>query len=700
MMIGGDGGMLYFNILYHVWYGDGLTLSNLNYPDPECILMTASQASVSVTIRSLSHIFPNIASYTIGIVHVLFMAAIIVQNICLYFLLRKLEIRPWMSVLFALCIGSLAPQLVRIGYGHFGLSYPFLIPMTFLWLLNDIQKNYKWTILFFAVLMFLGFNNPYLLFFSGLLILVYSFFGFLIRKEKQYILKACLGIVALLVLYSVVSVTDPFDDRIGQQWGHFYYASTLKGIFYDHYSLLFKWLKPVFNISSGRSETYATISLTSVFLFIISLILLAFRQMRRELTKFSIPLKVMVLSGVLIFIYSSAFFGWPFWQAIAGEIKPLTMIKSSGRLSWVAYYVLSIVSVILFSKIWHLLSHSKFQKALLILPLFWLYECGHFLDHFVRVNHFQNTLSKDTLATYISPMEDEVSFDEYQALLTIPVIQSWMDNLVVPAEWTTEVHAQSISLAKELPWVNSRLSRAPVKRSLQNVQLTAHPLIERSLPKRFISDQPILLVKGSSHTDLSVGEQALIKKADHVYHSDQVDLYRIFPNDFNHSSWQDSLSAMCVDSLPWHRQLSFDLSGDSKCGFYSDAGKLLDSKFEKIMEVAVPKGAGGAYELSFWNFVNIEQYGMPNYNVVLTNDSGKEIYREYIDSRNYIDNQNGWLRTSKHVQLEEGQVLSLEGRGRYPMCMDELLLRPLKDTPICKPKASGVISLNNYFIEN
>lgn len=702
MMVGGDGGMLYFNILYHAWYGDGLTLGNLNYLDPECILMTASQASVATSIRTLSKIFPGIAHYSIGIVHVLFMMAILVQNICLYLVLRKMNIRTWMSVVFALCIGSLAPQLVRIGYGHFGLSYPFLIPMTFLWLMSDLtlKSNYKWTMLFFLVLMFLGFNNPYLMFFAGLLILVFSFFGLIVSRKKQFILKAGFGLVGLAVLYTVISLTDPFDDRIGQQWGHFYYASKLKGVFYDQYSILFKWLQPIIEVQPGRSETYATISLASIILLLIALFSAAFRQSKFALSEMSFHLKMMLLSASVIFLYSSAFFRLPLWEEFAAGIKPLTMIKSSGRLSWIAYYVLSISAVVVFSKLWQLLAHNKFQKLLLVLPLFWIYECGHYLDHFVKVKHYENSLTEDNLSKYTRSMDEVVDFKDYQALLTIPVIQSWMDNLLVPSEWTTEIHAQSISLAKELPWINSRLSRAPVGRSLQNVQLTAHPLIERTLINRLNQNAPILLVKGNTHTELSIGENALLKKADHVFHSDQVDLYRIMPVDFNHYDWRDNLLSQCMDSLPWHKYLSFDHDASNQCGFFSDNGKLLSKEFEKIMEVEIPEGATGFYELSFWNFVNIEKHGMPNYNVILKNQTGKEIYRDYIDSRTFIDNQNGWLRTSKHLELVAGQILTLEGRGRYPMCMDELLLRPLDKPSICIPKSQDVISLNNYFINN
>jgi len=484
MMIGGDGGMLYFNMLHYVWYGEGLSLTNMNYLDPECVLMTASQASVSILLKMMSSVVPAIDNYVVGIVHVIFMLAIVLQNLCLYLVLRKVKITPWMAALLTLCLGLLAPQLVRISYGHFGLSYPFILPLTILWLLFDRKdKWYKWlTAAYLFSILFFGFNNPYILFISVTLALSYSLIGWLLTRRRSHLEKIGWSLLIVMIVYGTIFLNDPYDDRIGQQWGHFYFASTLNGIFYDQYSLLYKGLSIISEMEPGRSETYATVSLASLLIVVLSV---AVALSRGKFIKAwqTIPdyFKLLVLSSILVFVYASAFFKWSLWSSLIGEFKPLTMIKASGRLSWIVYYAFSITAAYLFYQLWRYRGWQKWKPLLLLFPLLWLFEGFTYVKDHVKAAHYDDPFNRQHLMSYRADMASDVDFDDYQAILTIPVFQSWNDNLLVESEWTTQLHAQSISLASDLPWINSRLSRAPVGRSLQNVQLTSHPLIKRDL---------------------------------------------------------------------------------------------------------------------------------------------------------------------------------------------------------------------------
>ncbi|MFT4567444.1 MAG: hypothetical protein ACI9FN_002411, partial [Saprospiraceae bacterium] len=100
-MVGGDGNVIYYNIFYHTLYGYGATLSSMNYPAPESILMTDAQSIIAMSLNKLNIVFPWISGHVLGIVHVILMFGIWLQYIILYKVIKRLDAPLWIAILFS-----------------------------------------------------------------------------------------------------------------------------------------------------------------------------------------------------------------------------------------------------------------------------------------------------------------------------------------------------------------------------------------------------------------------------------------------------------------------------------------------------------------------------------------------------------------------------------------------------------------------
>lgn len=699
-MVGGDGNVIYYNIFYHTMYGRGVTLSSMNYPDPEFILMTDAQGMIAMTLNTIKGLIPSLPNMIIGIVHVIIMVGMWVQYLVLYRIIRKLSAPSWMAVLFALCIGTLAPQLIRIQYGHFGLAYPFIIPMTILWLWRDRHRagSGLFTFGFIIATLFFGLNNPYLLVSVALLLMSYGFMQILQSGWRKKIpwSEMGLGCILLIILWAITHYNDPFVDRIQYQWGHFYYASTIEGILIGKYSLLNKIMASVGILYEGQPEARASISFTSIIIFVIGgAYAMRSITMRQEIS-WRRPMTALLGAGCLVFLYSSAWFGHNWWQGLVGNCGIITMIKASGRLSWILYYALSIGSIsVLLTVIKRL--PSRFGTMLVCgLGCIWIIEGYVYISRHARVSLFTNHYALSHSEGYMKAKRDSIDFALYQALYAIPGFQSWNDNIIVQGDWATELHAMAISSGCGIPLIQSRLSRAPVGRSLLNIQLSSDPLIYKHLADQLDHCKPILLLKMHDSPTLTIGEEDLIQRAHQIYSDDQLALWEIWPQQLNHAQIIEETLCNC-DFDHWYYYNGME-EQPGVCTRLGTGGKLIDKQWEILDRITIPDSISGSYELSIWSKVNVIYAGMPTFESIINDAQGNQKSIRYHDARQGTNIQDGWIQTQIVVDISGGDQVILRGKGNRAMCVDELLLRP-HNILVCAPCKSNIIAINNIRLE-
>jgi len=158
---GGDAAFLYFNTIFHTWYGQGWTLSNMNYPVHESILMTDAQAAVSYVLNKLNGI-KYVREHVDGIIHSFHYFCITLAAVFSYLTLRKLSVNRWIAIAFAILIVFLSPQLLRLRAGHIGLAYPVLFTAVIYAVVSfKMEPKLRYGVLLFTILLFFGINNIY-----------------------------------------------------------------------------------------------------------------------------------------------------------------------------------------------------------------------------------------------------------------------------------------------------------------------------------------------------------------------------------------------------------------------------------------------------------------------------------------------------------------------------------------------------------
>ena len=159
---GGDALTLYYNVAYHACYGSGTHLSSMAYPDGELIFLTDAQGSLGLLLTWLRKLGIPVCDYSVGIVNALGVWGYVLAAVFLYYLFLSIPMPIWRAALFGALVAAMAPHLHRL-VGHHGLAHTFLLPLTLLWLVRKFNlKNWEWRdLLFFAVLVFFTFNNPY-----------------------------------------------------------------------------------------------------------------------------------------------------------------------------------------------------------------------------------------------------------------------------------------------------------------------------------------------------------------------------------------------------------------------------------------------------------------------------------------------------------------------------------------------------------
>ena len=699
-MVGGDGNVIYYNIFYHALYGSGSTLSSMNYPDPECILMTDAQGMIAMVLNKLNTIFPWVSRHILGIVHVILMLGIWLQYIVLYKILKHLDAPIWIAILFSLCIGTLSPQLVRISYGHIGLGYPFLIPLAILWLWNSRRNQLKdsVTICFVGLTLFFGFNNPYLLVSVSILLLCYGGVELLQNRfqNTKGVVPLVFGFGLLVSLFVITAWLNPYEDRISHQWGHFYFASTLEGILWGKYSLLNKLIANVGLPYDGRSEARATISLISLIVSIAGGAFAIKELMRGKKIDWRHPVIKLALAAGISFLYASAFLKSKWWYWLISDYGAITMVKATGRLSWISYYALSILSVFIILKFYKKLPKLLSNILIIMLGGIWLIEGYVYINQHCKLTFFENHFAIPHLKGYISKKKETIDFSKYQAIYALPVFQTWNDNIQTEGDWPTEVHSIAMSSATGLPLINSKLSRAPVGRSLENIQMSSDPLIYKTLPQKLDQKRPILLLKMKSSTELTLGEQYLLDQSKEMYSDEQLSLYELWPQNINIPHTKENALSNCNNNS-WFYYNNMDQK-NNQCGKIGIGGRLIEDEWHEIDKIQIPDTVSGQYELSIWSKVNIEKAGMPFFEIYHFDITGTQKSYNHHDSRNSKNTQDGWSQFQVVLTFDPQDQIILKARGNYPMCVDELLLRPMFIGNTCIQQLDSSWLINNLYV--
>ena len=680
-VFGGDGLTLYYDIAYHICHGHGDRLTNMNYPYGEMVYLTDAQGAISTLLQWNNRNIFDICDCAVGAIHLINSILILICAVVIYYLLRAYNVSKLISVIFSVSITLLSPQMIRIS-GHFGLAYPFLIPLAMLWI-NRKWVNQKWEIrdfLFLLLLIFFTFNNPYIGIGAIGLILASSIF-FLFTKNYKLVSKlVIIGIIAILIPTLYFKFFDTVTDRIRQQWGYFFYQASIDGLYAPNGSLMYQFYKKFFNFEhKPQIESWINLGMVTILLLFIFAAIKLFRLDKKKILKFDKPLIFITLGSIIMYAFAAGWFFLPFSETMIEEkFGSLLMFKAVARLAWPVYFGLSVFAAVFFYELTKERCKCCLYIPLVVFILMNLWEIHDYIvptfDNKYHANFFSksnNEQIKDLLKA------GNVDIDQYQALLCIPKQMFWSDNQLSDINFNCQFYSNRISLATGIPLINSMLSRVSVGQSSEAIELISNPLIEKSLPKKFPNQKDILLLLGAEHLPLTEGEIFLTEISDTILKNEHFTLFRLPLNKLNDNKYiKEAKNTPETDKSKNNIIYNGFNDNNSNIKYFGNGAKVMEKGEHIVFEGTINDPTDSIYQFSCWTHIDNEKYGMGDFRLMIINEKNETLYDKNIETRRSSDIHDDWIRSEDTFKYQKGQKIKLLFNCNRTLTLDELLIRP------------------------
>ncbi|HNB81472.1 MAG TPA: hypothetical protein PLP14_05190, partial [Chitinophagaceae bacterium] len=513
-----DGKQICFNFMYHLKYGHGFTLSNQNYPFYEFICMTDAQAAVSVICHFIQEHIMNIEPWAMGIFNGFILYTLPFCSLFLYGIFRELAMGRLFSVVFALLICFLSPQMLRLTNGHYGLAYLFVIPAIYFFLLKMVRSGHAgfYFLMVIGTGMCIGINNGHLALAAGIQILSFALvYLFLFRTDSGY--KKWLPLLSFIVLMSFffffIHSMDSASDRELHPWGFFTFYSQLSSYFLPTYGFFYNKLHSFFPASAFEIEGEGTAYLGTLALLLPVFILLriAFRTIRYHSLRWPYRnnmVLVFLISLLPVMLYSMALpFRWGL-ESWVYRIPFLGQFRVPGRFSWIVYYAFGIVlGYTLYILIRWLRRKHRVFPFLLWIPILLFYgtdivSASRFVMRFSSgENHFPSNPFLEKQEWKKDLQQHAIDTQHVQCILGLPVFNAWSSKFGIDTDPDSLVTRMvMISTETGLPWMNAKLSRIAVSPLMQSTQMGSHPVIVKEILQHLPSRKKIVLIHLNSYS--------------------------------------------------------------------------------------------------------------------------------------------------------------------------------------------------------
>jgi len=694
----GDPLVTIYDMVYHVRHDNSTTFEGMNYPQGEYIFMTDALGSFATVFRWVDNYIYDIDPYISGIVFSLIFLLIGLCGTFIFMILRTSGVTTIVALALSPLITLLSPQMVRI-IGHLSLSFPFVIPMVMLWLLRKykIPRIEIWDAVFALVTFFFFMNNAYVGFIMCMFAGVTGFILFLkslkqVEYRKSSIVMMSTPVIITLIVFVLLKVNDPYNDRLEEQWGFFYYHTRWHSFFYPKYSLVASWI-PEFQNGDKRSiEWTNNLGLVPIFM-IVSLGIYSLRSKIMKTGKRLVPkdkmMSCFLWAAFLMFLYAANTTIFPIKDLIESKMDILLMFKASGRFSWPMYFVVALFSAKIIQSWVNKLEEKKAYLSLIMIPIFLFYgfETNHYLDQRFTNKSSANYLTSPESDVTAKMLEDaEINKDNYQAMILLPLFVGWNEKMKIGVFNLTEKGGLSVSAITGIPMINGRLSRNSTSKTLQAVQIASNSLIKKEVLDLMPNNKPILLIQGKNSDDrLTQSELDIRSLATKVFEADDYVGYKVSLDaiDAYHQKMKQEATErydMSKDSLT--SPLYIDHFDDKKTpvSLFGQGAFLSKKGKQKILDLKQNFNTEDTLRMTIWSEITHKKYGMPEY-ILTVKGPEKHYYKNVIFSRIHKEIYKNWIRSEVLFPVPKGENhIELVMRGNQPFYLDELQLSYARDT--------------------
>jgi hypothetical protein len=728
---GGDGMQSYINMEYHIRFDTSyMRCNSMNYPYGEHVFFTNNQPLISNTVKFISQHIVDSSDYTLGILNFLMLFFLVITPVILYVVFTDVGVGRVVSILAAIGITYLSPQIDRFG-GHFNLSYVCAIPWMILLLMRFFKKPSGWLSLVIFLTMMAGALTHFYLYGFFAVLMIFFYIAYMVKEEPVFpnkIIPVAHLFVQLILPFLILQafyLSDHVTDRPSYPWGFLYYRAYPQSIFLPLSRPYGQFLHKFVNTGFIDWEGYAFVGMVA-FIGTAFFLLRATRNViNRQYGHIwqvasNRQLNILFWASFAGLLYS---FGIPFILGMGWLVDllgPIRQMRGIARFSWLFFYVMNIITIYWLWNWWKdpgakLLKTLVIAAALLMLLTDAYYNVRH------RGKSLENIFPILTDRTLTQPGNQwikRIDLSRYQAMIPLPYFHIGSENIWL--DGGCDIVTQSFMAIKNsgLPSMGAMLSRTSVSQTVANVSLMLDPACNTVNMARFPSQKPFLLMAARCD-QLSEHEKQLINHARWIDSSGVFDIYELPFMAFYDIA--DSISAAAIEEyrtlkLYKHNGLQ---STDSALTF-----RYVD--FDNLSTKFTPKGTGCfegkaknkniiftgqlpaadtslLYNVSFWmNNVKTDLY--PRTRAMLTE----------TDAKGNVINSVSFQISKQFVMIHDNQVLveytfkisdpagvitlSLQNKTlrNKKLQIDNLLLRPEKSNVYLATKV-GLWKNNRYY---
>jgi hypothetical protein len=607
----GDGMKNYYTYVYYINNNiSNKEFEGMNYPYMENVMYTDCHPFLAFVLKQINRIFPHISNYSVGILNTIMLLSIVLTAYILFFIFIKLKVDSLLSVLGAVAITVLSPQILRIT-GHYALSYSFAIPLTIYILLFDEYKN-KVLLILISVILLSFFTHAYLGMIESLLVFVYAFIALFFQNilkrnynNLKYLKLLIASIVPIIIFYFFVKILDTHTGRTTNPWGIFENHAELSTVFLPVLDGLLSGLRDKFFPNINQIwEGFAYVGFMSIlgiiFYFIYS-ILVKFKVIISH-KKFidNITLKYLIIASVLILLFSLLLPFRSIFYEIINSVSAIKQFRAIGRFAWVFYFVINIALIFMLNKV--VIAFRNKNRNILAISILIFVPVFIFLEGI----HYHKLISKQLVESpnlfdikqTSQQFQDDckiVNSDNYQAIISLPFFYIGSENFGKSID-EGDIYKLSFlfSYHLKLPMTNSYLTRTSIYESKNIMQLMSSNFYKKEVESDLKSNKPFLIVY--SNDPLSEAGNEILRKSKNIVKREKYSLYEIqFDSLFNNNANQEyNKFANKKDSMFY------------KDGFFvSDTGLYFSfTDFDKYKELSIDD-SGGCYNGTLDRYNNI-----------------------------------------------------------------------------------------------
>ncbi|MCB0669177.1 MAG: hypothetical protein KDC80_25315 [Saprospiraceae bacterium] len=674
----GDGLKNYFNLGYYLKYDEGLRFTGVNYPYGENLLYTDTQPFYAFLLNLIDNHIWSIGQNSVAIINLSILLGMVLASVLLYLILIHFGLPARYSLIIAICITFLSPQWDRI-HGHLSLSYAFVVPLVWYVMIRCQTSNthrIPWCIALSCITLFVGGLHLYYTIMTAGFILAYLLvLG--IRAKRWNVLYGnksnwgllCAAVIPFFALWLLSNFSSQVSDRPGSPYGFYVYHANIPSIFLPHYAassnFINKLFHPTFNWE-GRAFI-GTASLIFVLGYAISL----FHKVKSRIPVLNLnrDLSNYTYAALILLVFSMCIpFDW--LRFIPEWFSPLKQFRALGRLSWVFFYVINVISAVYIYRIYQDLIQAKLNLAwshtfLIFFLLIWVFDAGSFYVNHGPVSITQNDKLENVNDEYLSRFAKAgVEPHDFQAIFALPLVSNRTDKMTFEGDLTGHNEAMKCAFHSGLPIVQSTASRPSLSQALSSIQMISSPMI-RKVRLRDMDDRPLLLLHALG-SKLNQGEQKLLQEGRLLWEDTYIQLLELPVSAFN-----DSLDVVNsrIDSMVDHngsREVENGIYCDSACAgvffnsfensnsanpaFWGDRSLTIKDAQWQLIDTTLQIDSSYQRTMSFWIYIDPVFSGMPSFEYFY-GDPDSELQSEgKIETRTIPEVQNGWVCV--HIMLK------------------------------------------------